>query len=325
MMVVFFVFAKHFFIDYLRKDKLSPGVTDTDHVISPYKYDCLFQKIKKNARGRKCFRYFGSGRLLEKAFLLTSSGSLTVEAAVVVPVFAAAMAAVMQFANVYGTAARLGSILAQTGEEMAIGAYASEYTNFDSPLPVVLSAGYASAKIAADNRNTACIRGENLLLSSFLEKDDRIDLVLTYQVQSPSGLLKIPWIVFLQRASVRGWVGRSGSGSTGSETDGDGHDHGTVYVTEYGQVYHEDPDCTHIHLSIRLVTRAQAEAARNVYGEKYHVCEKCGGGDGNAVYITSDGNRYHSSLECSGLKRSVREMTREEAGNLRPCSKCAGG
>lgn len=260
----------------------------------------------------------------KKALLLTLSGSLSVEAAVVVPLFAAAMAAVLQFVNVYGDCARIGSALTQTCEEIATGAYASEYTESDSPLPVALSAGYAEGMVRARAGENGCTQARSMLLSRFLEEEDRIDLVMTYRVQSPSGLVKIPWTLFLQRAVVRGWVGRTGSGSTGEETANDEDEHQTVYVTDYGTVYHTDPDCTHIHLSIRQVSSSQAASERNVYGEKYHACEKCGGGDG-LVYITSDGNRYHSSLECSGLKRSVQEIHLDEAGNLRPCSKCAGG
>lgn len=263
-------------------------------------------------------------KVVKRALLLTSPASLTVEAAIVVPLFAACMAAVLQFGNVYHSAARFSCILAQTGEEMAIASYASAYTKTDSPLPVILSAGYAAGRVETLAGKTPSVRHRNLLLSSFLAAEDSIDLVMTYQVQTPSGLVKIPGILFLQRARVRGWVGRHGSGAS-DPSDENEEDHQTVYVTEYGTVYHTDPDCTHIHLSISSVGYEEAQKARNVYGEKYHACEKCGGGTGGTVYITTDGNRFHSTLSCSGLKRSTRAVTKEEAEYLRPCSKCAGG
>ena len=260
---------------------------------------------------------------IKKALLLTAPGSLTVETAVVLPVFIACMIAVLQLVNVYGSACRIGSILAETGEEMAVCAYTEVYKSEESPLPAALSAGYVSAKIASKAGNTDCIRNRNVLLSSFMEEDDKIDLVVTYQVQSPSGLLRIPGVVFLQRCTIRGWVGRDGSGEADSG-ESESEDTEVCYVTEHGRVYHTDPDCTHIHLSIREVTPEEAKAARNAYGGKYHVCEKCGGGDGGNVYITSDGNRYHGSLGCSGLKRTVHEVSAQEAASLQPCSKCAG-
>lgn len=147
-----------------------------------------------------------------------------------------------------------------------------------------------------------------------------IDLVLTYQIRSPAALIRLPGYFFLQRARVRAWTGRdtggdgAGAGSAGADC---------VYVTETGSVYHEDPNCTHLKLKIRQVNKADLETLRNSGGGKYHDCEKCGGAAaGGMVYITEDGNRCHSSLSCSGLKRGVRQVPREELGTMRACSRC---
>ncbi|MBD8948918.1 MAG: pilus assembly protein, partial [Blautia obeum] len=59
---------------------------------------------------------------------------------------------------------------------------------------------------------------------------------------------------------------------------------------------------------------------RNKSGEKYHACERCRAGSAGSVYITGEGNRYHGSLSCSGLKRTVEEVLQKDCG-LRPCSK----
>ncbi|MDD6406342.1 MAG: pilus assembly protein, partial [Clostridiales bacterium] len=40
------------------------------------------------------------------------------------------------------------------------------------------------------------------------------------------------------------------------------------------------------------------------------------------LYVTSQGDRYHCSLNCSGLKRTVYRVMKEEHPELRPCSKC---
>jgi hypothetical protein len=76
-------------------------------------------------------------------------------------------------------------------------------------------------------------------------------------------------------------------------------------------------------LSIREVDSEALGTLRNRSGEIYHACEYCGGGEmGSCVYITNEGNRYHNSLSCSGLKRTVTEITRADAKNMKPCSKC---
>lgn len=241
------------------------------------------------------------------------------------PLFAICMIAVLHFGNVVNGAIRYGSALCETGEKMAVAAYASEYGEEHPVLAVGLSAAYARSSVLGKAGDNGTVKNANFLLSSFLKENDMIHLVMTYQVKAPVGGITLPGVFFLQRASVRGWTGRKGSEGISSNHGEDGEAEGrTVYVTEHGTVYHTDPHCTHIKLSIQSVSRDSLTERRNNGGEIYHSCEKCGKYAGDQVYITAEGNRYHSSLECSGLKRTVKEVSLEEAKKLRPCSKCGG-
>ena len=132
--------------------------------------------------------------------------SLTVEAAVALPVFLICMVAVLQFLNVFHCADRLGAALAQTAEEMAVGAYTTEYYEQDSLLGVVLSSAYAAGRVSAQAGDTSAVKHLNFLLSGFLEEDDMVDLVATWQVRGPVGMVSMPWSVFVQRGAVRGWT-----------------------------------------------------------------------------------------------------------------------
>ena len=261
-----------------------------------------------------------------RAFLFAPlRATLTVEAAVVLPLFLLAMIAALQYAAVMETAVRFGTSLSETGKQMATAAYAERFGGDLDKVPEIavaaLSATYAKQRLISQAKDTSAVRKVNLLLSSFLQEDDTIDLVLTYQIRSPVGLIRLPGSFFLQRARVRAWTGRDtgGEGNADGE-DGDGE---YVYVTETGTVYHDDPNCTHLKLSIREVDKSELDGLRNSSGGKYHDCERCGGAfaDGK-VYITSEGDRCHSSLSCSGLKRTVRQVSKEEIGTMRACSKC---
>lgn len=152
-------------------------------------------------------------------------------------------------------------------------------------------------------------------------KEEDEEMISVEKIISIPTLFLIGEVTWIQQFQIRAWTGRDPSWTFGWNGEGEKKDERMVYVTLNGQVYHTDPKCTHIHLSIRCVQDEQLSGLRNENGEKYHACEECGGGSGN-VYITDSGNRYHSSLECGGLKRTVTQVPITQTGELRPCSRC---
>ena len=96
------------------------------------------------------------------------------------------------------------------------------------------------------------------------------------------------------------------------------------YITEKGTVWHSDYQCSYLQLSIQYVQYSELQNMRNEGGGKYHKCEQCVYGQAmNGVYITSYGNRYHNSLNCSSLKRTIRAVHKSEVAGRGGCSKCA--
>lgn len=96
-----------------------------------------------------------------------------------------------------------------------------------------------------------------------------------------------------------------------------------VYVTDDSEVYHFDRDCTHIRLTIEETTPGEVKILRNNKGSRYRACEICHARLSDPVlYITPEGDRYHKSITCSGLKRTVRAVHLSEVGDKRPCSRC---
>lgn len=158
--------------------------------------------------------------------------------------------------------------------------------------------------------------------SSIFGSEDEIDIIVTYSVSPWSSLIGFLPFRMANRYYGHIWngYGISGGGVSQPETC-------TVYVTETGTVYHSDRGCTHLQLSVRQVSASVVDALRNQDGGRYHACEKCArGGAPGILYITDEGNRYHYSNGCSGLKRTVSAMTKEEAvsAGYRPCSRCGG-
>lgn len=92
-----------------------------------------------------------------------------------------------------------------------------------------------------------------------------------------------------------------------------------VYVTDNQEVYHLTRQCSYLSLQIQPCS---LEMAKN---GGYDACAFCGTEKtGTNVYITSEGERYHSSIKCSGLKRTIYRKKKSEVQGLGPCSRCGG-
>lgn len=143
----------------------------------------------------------------------------------------------------------------------------------------------------------------------------------------------IPWLGYPEIALQSRYYGHAFTGYTpGSGANGESHEEAedeTVYVTETGSVYHRSRECSYLQLSVTAVSRDSVRSCRNNDGAKYYPCEICrpdaGGAAAGTVLITDDGNRYHCSRECSGLKRTIRALPLKEAQQYyAPCSRCGG-
>lgn len=149
-------------------------------------------------------------------------------------------------------------------------------------------------------------------------KDENIRLQKNRIIKSPFALLAAPNCRLHTKCVVKPWTGYDVTkGKNRVEEDS------IVYMTEYGTVYHKNRSCTHLALSIQAVGFYIIEEKRNESGERYVSCEYCGKNDlVTVVYITSYGNKYHSTSKCRGLKRNIRSLSISEVEGVRPCEKC---
>ncbi len=80
----------------------------------------------------------------------------------------------------------------------------------------------------------------------------------------------------------------------------------------------------YLNLSIQSVEDVQIAEYRNESGEKYHKCELCADkiNKFGRVYITNYGNKYHTDLNCSGIKRTIEMIRLSDVEGKGACSKC---
>ncbi len=96
------------------------------------------------------------------------------------------------------------------------------------------------------------------------------------------------------------------------------------YVTPNGSVYHCLRECRYLKIDVLDTQKDRIADLRNRDGGKYYPCRLCIK-DAEAegrVYYTRSGSSYHASKNCSSLTRTVLEKTKEEIAGLPPCSFC---
>lgn len=96
-----------------------------------------------------------------------------------------------------------------------------------------------------------------------------------------------------------------------------------VYITPTGSAYHKNPNCNYLSPKIYSAEYAEIEVYRNVSGEIYRPCESCKDITLTGIcFYTAYGNRYHSTLRCNGLKRTVYSVRLSEVEGRHECVKC---
>ena len=256
-----------------------------------------------------------------------SVGSMTVEAAVIIPLFLFFFMNLMSVMEMMRLHSNLELALWKNGKIMTVVGHAFEEAGNESEWLRVggtLLTDYALylgivEELGEDYLDNSPLtygsKGLNFLESSYME-DDCIDIKLTYQVSPDFAVPGFSSIRLANRYYARAW--------TGYCVLEEGREAEYVYATIYGQVFHTRLDCSYLKRTIEAIQVGRLGDRRNDVGEQYTICEYCGKfGSQDTVYITPTGNKYHFTVSCPSLKRTIIILDRTEAEeNYRPCSHC---
>lgn len=141
-----------------------------------------------------------------------------------------------------------------------------------------------------------------------------------YTYKAFGGLIPLSEVVVYNHVKVHAWTGTEYQDNGGEQ----GETEQMVYVTESGSVYHRNPGCSYLNVSLKQIPGSAVKSAGNQYGEHYSACEICSRNQNPAgvVYVTERGNRYHNLESCSGLKRTVRLVKASSVQEMGACSRC---
>lgn len=242
------------------------------------------------------------------------TAGFTVEAAILLPLAACFFVSILFFFHVMQIQLCVQRALDDTGRKLAVYS-ADEATTLDLVAAKALFLKELGDVVSTEKYILGGKLGISLMKSEFDERD--ICIRADFKIRLPIQIFWTRDFTIEQHADCRRWNGYC---PVGGETAGEQW----VYVTETGNVYHCTKSCSHLELSIRSVYLAQISQLRSENGAKYYRCGQCGDRDsaGEIVYITNQGNRYHSNLNCSGIKRTIYMVRLSDAEGRRGCSRC---
>lgn len=278
-------------------------------------------------------------------------GSMTLEAAAAIPLFLFFVMNLLFIFEAVRLQSGLQAALQQAGEQVCEAAY---YTRFGSgngqgegsgdnaqagdgegsgALSLLVSETYVRNKVTSYLGNSfwdhTCIVGGKAGLSfaqsRIMTDADRVEIIVNLRIRPFARVVAFPDFSMQARYCGHAWVGWT-PGTGPADTAGTGGDSEKVYVTRYGEVYHTDSECIYLNPQVRAVPASQVDSMRSGDGSMYYPCECCRPGGNGIVYITKEGNRYHSDRNCGGI---VRHISARESGaakeHYRPCPLCGGG
>lgn len=241
-------------------------------------------------------------------------GSATLEAMCIMPMMLFAFWAFYSMGQIYILENQIYQATMNTAGFLAEYAYLAEDTGVE-PLGYMIANGKLREYLPDDNRTEQYVAGGTYGIRvtnpKVLDDEGFICLAVRYQVQIPVPFLRNLSIPIGVQVRQKAYTGYSDNGEMNAEEQ-------YVYLAEYSSVYHVSRSCSHLKLTIIPVSEGMI---RTAYSE-LEPCAYCGTQQTGTYYITETGDCYHTSMQCSGLKRTVRRVKLSEASGYAPCSRC---
>ena len=207
---------------------------------------------------------------LEKLFRNKRKGSVTVEAAATVPLFFLAVVTLLYLLEMMAVHTAVRSSLQYAGKQAAKDTC---ITQMLMPSKVERDVVYAIGETRMERSIIAGgSSGMDCSASSMSVRTGIGTLNAEYQVKIPVPVFGIRPVKCRETMKIKAWSG-----------------------------YEKDYHCSYLDLSIRMTHMGTVSDLRNESGGRYYPCEHCMKGNAGTIYITNFGDRYHSSLSCSGL------------------------
>ena len=312
----------------LRKQKNKPKTA----LQAPFRLTRFQSEVRRTAPGTRRF-----------------NASLTVEAALVLPLFLFAMYLLILPLRMMDTAREMQQVCESVCQDAVQTLYLRSLTRKEAPgnggrpeteaeadtgkesevrssLNGGLTGnavGMAAAAMAGRRAGDGYVVHLLSLRSSVLGDGETVRVTLDYDYRLPFSVFGLGSIHQSVTAVRRAWTGRTEGGMTSASGGSGTEDSETVYVGKNSTRYHSSPSCHYLSNDLTAVSYESVSGERNSSGSKYHPCSRCAKGvTGGTVYISPSGTSFHTTESCSAITAYARPVPKSEVAHLGPCSYC---
>lgn len=238
---------------------------------------------------------------------------LSVEAAAALPLFLISVMTLITLINTYYINSKIEAAINEEARYIS-------YKHYDDGYSVGALEADIESRLGDRFLNSCLIKGGDSGLNyenSDLSDREFVKISVGYTVKAPFSMFSMFEIPFEKTVIMHTNIGYI-NGLNGFYDYSD-----YVYMTKNGTVYHRSRECSHIRLTIKCVKSKDIKTLRNSDGKKYKKCEYCHPRlkDGK-LYITDDGDKYHNTLMCIGLRRTIVRVKLSNVTGVKPCSRC---
>ncbi len=283
-------------------------------------------------------------------------GALTLEAAIVLPIFLCFVLSLAYFIKIIYVHENIQHAITHTADNLATYTYVLDKLDIENALDKRIPKNdafhgmqsFIDLAVDKTNQSVKSMLGQSIISSlidryitphqynhwyivggrggldfsqsSFLSEKEDVAIVVHYDLKLPIPVPGLKKIHLIQRATSRLWKGNSNFASEVEQADKQ-----MVYITEHGTKYHTNPRCRHIFIPTEKRFYKDIKNSRR----PCEICAKQAKNltDDTEVIVTSGGDCFHLDPNCYAINRKVKAITLEQAVNngYTACKTCLKG
>lgn len=247
------------------------------------------------------------------SFIFSSDvkAGMTLEAALVIPFFLFAMINVISVMDIMRIKSCVDMAVAESGNEIAIECY-GEYLND------LISSIYIKGKVNQflkenlSDSDYERVKG-SIVVTKVSIMDEKLSFRVSYKIKPLVDMTGLITVKLYADYYGHSWLGYIEQGEIEQ----------MVFLSNTASVYHVDKQCKYLNVTIMKVPYESLGVYRNNSRKKYKQCNFCNVKKVEEyVFITPEGDGYHTTKNCIGLTRSIYTVPISQVEGKRQCVGC---